>query len=231
MQLSLPVLLPDDETFQNFMTGDNALLVAHLENLLTPENQSPSITYISGESGSGKSHLLYALCARGGETGCWVSYFDFNQAREWSVDALAGLEGCDIVCLDNVHALTGLHEWQVAVFDLINRVTESGHARLIITGDAGPALLTLELPDLKSRLSWGMSFTVQKLSENDSIAMLINRAKVRGLTLPDEVAQFMLSRGKRDARSLINALNKLDQLSLQQQRKLTIPFVKQALEL
>ncbi|WP_416304878.1 DnaA regulatory inactivator Hda [Neptunicella sp. SCSIO 80796] len=228
-QLSLPVHLPDDETFSNFVVGNNQVLLAQLMALFTQPQNSPLITYLSGEHGVGKSHLLYSVCAQAGEQGKWVSYLDLAQIDLWSTEVLTGLEQCDYVCLDNVHALKGHRQWQVALFDLINRVIENQHARLVISGDAGPAQMELELADLQSRLAWGVSFVVQRLSDEDCVSMLIKRAGIRGINLPEEVGLYLLSRSKRDTKSLMNALNQLDQLSLQQQRKLTIPFVKQAL--
>ncbi|WP_438863732.1 DnaA regulatory inactivator Hda [Neptunicella sp.] len=229
-QLSLPVQLPDDETFGNFIVGSNALLVAQLMALFDPSVDSPMITYISGESGVGKSHLLYSVCAEADQQGKWISYIDLQQIDLWSIDVLVGLEQCDYICVDNVHALKGHRDWQVALFDLINRVKEIDHARLVITGIAGPGQMELELPDLQSRLAWGVSFVLQRLNDEDCIHMLVKRAGMRGINLPDEVGLYLLNRSKRDTKSLMKALNRLDQLSLQQQRKLTIPFVKQALD-
>ncbi|MEI8647476.1 hypothetical protein P4S73_05115 [Paraglaciecola sp. Hal342] len=49
--------------------------------------------------------------------------------------------------------------------------------------------------------------------------------------MPEKVAVYLVNHWQRDMPSLMNTLDKLDQLSLQQQRKLTIPFVKEALNL
>ena len=55
------------------------------------------------------------------------------------------------------------------------------------------------------------------------------RAKGRGMEMSDEVAKFILSRAPRDTNDLFHLLDHLDDASLQQQRKLTIPFVKDVL--
>ena len=57
------------------------------------------------------------------------------------------------------------------------------------------------------------------------------RSNMRGLYLPNEVAIFLLNRLPRDTHKLMEALDVLDKISLKEQRRLTIPFVKVALDL
>ncbi|MBE0490133.1 MAG: DnaA regulatory inactivator Hda, partial [Halomonas sp.] len=61
------------------------------------------------------------------------------------------------------------------------------------------------------------------------LAALQLRARARGMALPDEVARFILHRGPRRLGELFELLGTLDSASLSAQRRLTIPFVKQAL--
>ena len=91
--------------------------------------------------------------------------------------------------------------------------------------------LPLQLPDLLSRLSWGVSFRVVTLNDIERCKALILRAEQRGLVMSVDVAKFLLNHLQRDLPALIKCLDKLDELSLQQQRKLTIPFVKSTLNL
>ena len=87
----------------------------------------------------------------------------------------------------------------------------------------------LTLPDLSSRLAWGVVFQLQNLDDQDKQQMLQLRAALRGLQLPDEVARYILSRGARGMGELFTALERLDQASLQAQHRLTIPFVKRVM--
>ena len=84
----------------------------------------------------------------------------------------------------------------------------------------------ITLPDLQSRLSWGPVLQLKELDDADKMAALQLRAKGRGFDLPDEVAQFLMRRSPRDMSSLFALLDRLDEASLVQQRKLTIPFVR-----
>ena len=187
--------------------------------------------FISGETGTGKSHLLYSLCHRAQLNNRSHIYIGLKQYSELSEELLVGLEDIQLVCLDDIHMVLNSDKWQLALFDFINRVREVGTCHLVVSADAGPKALNVSLPDLKSRLTWGVSFKLQSLSDEQRIQALINRAERRGLTMSDEVARFLLTHMKRDMPSLMTVLNELDNSSLKEKRKLTIPFVKTVLSL
>ncbi|MDU4311092.1 MAG: DnaA inactivator Hda [Klebsiella michiganensis] len=200
-QLSLPLYLPDDETFASFWPGDNPSLLAALQNVLRQDHSG--YIYIWSREGAGRSHLLHAACA----------------------------EQLSLVCIDNIECVAGDELWEMAIFDLYNRILESGKTRLLITGDRPPRQLNLGLPDLASRLDWGQIYKLQPLSDEDKLQALQLRARLRGFEMPEDVCRFLLKRLDREMRSLFMTLDQLDRASITAQRKLTIPFVKEILKL
>ena len=72
-------------------------------------------------------------------------------------------------------------------------------------------------------------FQLHALSDEDKLRALQLRASRRGLQMSDEVGRFILTRGERSMSALFELLERLDQASLQAQRKLTIPFLKETL--
>ena len=82
------------------------------------------------------------------------------------------------------------------------------------------------MPDLRSRLQWGPVFQLKPLSDEKKIIALQLRANQRGLVLPDNVAQYLLTHFPRDLFTLFERLDELDKASLAMQRRLTIPFIK-----
>lgn len=233
-QLSLPVSFKDQVTFSNFVVGDNQQLVSHLKslpNMLNSEKPCDWLTYIFAETGLGKSHLLFSTCFLAEKERCSCVYLSFRDKRNLAIEMLEGLELYDLICLDDIELIEGDDKWQVALFDLINRVKEGQNGRLVICGRYPLQALPLQLPDLISRLSWGVSFRISGLDETERCAALILRAEQRGLSMSMDVAKFLLNHLQRDLPALILCLDKLDEMSLQQQRKLTIPFVKSTLDL
>ncbi|MCB1675636.1 MAG: DnaA regulatory inactivator Hda, partial [Halioglobus sp.] len=118
--------------------------------------------------------------------------------------------------------------WELALFDLCNRAREQ-HCRLLVAANAAPRALSVNLPDLRSRLAWGIVYQLPRASDEQKAAILRLRAARRGLSLPAEVAAYIVSRAPRSTGDLLALLDLLDHASLREQRPLSIPFVKQSL--
>jgi len=230
-QLTLSVQLPDDETFASFQSESNQMVVQQLTHFLDhtgDDIKQVHSLYLFGLSGVGKSHLLHASCAYADTLGITSLCLSFSELTQLSVDVLDGLENIDLVCLDDIQLIAGNKKWQQGVFDLYNRMIEQNKC-LIITGDQSVAQLNISLPDLVSRLSWGLTEQLKPLSDNEKSFALQYRAQQRGLTMSDEVASFLINRLSRDMTSLLAALEQLDQASIREQRRITIPFIKDVL--
>lgn len=228
-QLPLPIHQSDDETLENFYAENNLLLLNSLQKNFLQLHQQ--FFYLWGNKGSGKSHLLKGVCQHYLTQQRPALYVPLNKAQYFSPAVLENLEQQALVCLDDLQAVIGNAEWEVAIFDLINRVRETGRTLLIMSADQSPANLPVQLPDLASRLTWGEVYQLAPLNDKQKIDVLQKAAYQRGIELPDETANFLFKRLERDMKTLFNALEKLDQASLQAQRKLTIPFVKEILAL
>ena len=226
VQLPLHIGLRDSATFTNFYPADNAQVLAQLQQCASLDGER--FVFIHGAIACGKTHLLQAVCHVASEQGRSVVYLPLAQRKEFSVEMLEGLEHMDLLCIDDLDAIAGDTEWEEAIFHLYNRVRD-GSARLIVAACNHPSAINVKLPDLQSRLVWGLLFMLQPLNEQQLTSALQLRAKGRGLELPDEVVAFLLKRCARDMNSLFDLLEKLDRESLVAQRKLTIPFVRQFL--
>ena len=225
-QLPLHIELKTDATFENFVAGDNASLVGQLKSIA--QNHSDFL-YISGSSGSGKSHLLQALTQSFSHLNPnkLVAYLPLDDTSLMP-GMLHGLSGFDCICLDNIHCVIGNDEWELAIFDLYNQLKEHSKS-LIITANESPMFLSVKLADLKSRLSAMLIYSVKDLVDEDKKALLFKKAEDKGLELSEDAANFLLTREQRDLSSLVAAIDKLDRASLQAKRKITIPFIKTVL--
>jgi DnaA family protein len=231
-QFYLPVNTSDQVSFETFITGSkNKQLIKSLKEITEPLSDMPFLFYLFGEKGSGKSHLLMSLCQTANELQQAAVYIDLQQHNQLTPDILSDLEATSIICLDGLEHIASSYEWQEAIFDLINRVNETQQASIVISGREPIASLSLILADLKSRLSWGLSYCVETLSDDDKQELIIQRAKYRGMVITPEVAKFLMNHCHRDTHSLMNILDKLDKLSLQQKRILSIHFIKSALSI
>ena len=225
-QLALPVYLRDDTTLDNFLFAEhNGALREALQALVTT-GAEPSL-YLHGPAGSGRSHLLQAAChcMPTGE----ALYLPLEQLLELPPqEVLAGVESLSLVSLDNLDLVSGRADWEEALFHLLNRAREQ-QCRLLIGANAAPRQLVLNLPDLESRLSWGLVFQLEEPADDEKLHILQFRARQRGMVLSDEAAAFIMSRAGRALDQLVDLLAQLDRDSLVAQRQLTIPFIKQCL--
>ena len=171
---------------------------------------------------------LQAACLRFEQRGEPAVYLPLAEVVEYGPALLDNLEQCELVCLDNLDAVAGRADWEEALFHLFNRLRDSGR-RLLLSANCSPRELPVGLPDLQSRLTLALVFQLQSLSDEDKLRALQLRASRRGLQLSDEVGRFILTRGTRSMSALFELLERLDQASLQAQRKLTIPFLKATL--
>jgi DnaA family protein len=247
MQLPLSLTLQPELDFANFVVGQNALAVnelMHLYQKVSNENAQSAVNIVAsqrlitlwGSSGTGKTHLLHALANVAESHNVGVFVLDCAQlstmlsaAQVPVSELLMGLEFYDIVCVDNVDVLLDSASGQVALFDLINRVIEAEHA-LVIAGHASPQDPLITLPDLRSRLCWGQVFQLLPLDDDGIIEVCTRSVQQRGIRLQAHAVEYLLNHAPRDMHSLQALIAQLDELSLIEQRGITIPLIKQCLE-
>jgi DnaA family protein len=224
-QMALDIGLHTAPTLESFFTGPNSAALEHLRLWTSSQMPSPVPTYLWGESGSGKSHLLKAVQSELTDSGMRVGWLDANQNDRLSFD-----ESWTAVLMDDVH-LYNLEQQQLAFNWFVNALApKTGLARWVLAaGMLPPADLKLR-DDLRSRLGWGHVYALQVLSDTERAAVLRLEADARGLFLSDDVMSYMLSRFSRDLSSLMTLLDHLDQYALQTQRAITIPLIKSMLE-
>jgi len=217
-QLALDISHKSVPTLDNFVVGRNPELLSALRHALTGSSSERSF-YLWGETGCGRSHLLQACIHAAKQAGRNTVYARGSVPR---MDG--GL--ADVVAVDDVEQLDDAT--QVALFDLYNRMRDSG-GMLLVSGLASPLHLTLR-DDLRTRLGWGLVYQVHGLSDEEKAEALAKHAQEKGFSLPPEVTQYLLRHGRRDLPSLMAALDVLDKHSLRLKRAPSVPLLKEVLQ-
>ena len=224
-QIALDIGLASAPSFSNFFAGPNEAALKHLELWAGNSLRSPVPTYLWGEPGSGKTHLLKAVVETLREQGARVGWLDASvmEPPEFS-ESWAG------VILDDCHLYTAVQQ-QGAFNWFVNALSSAdGHPRWVLAAGALPPADLVLREDLRTRLGWGHVFELHALTEPERRAVLRIEADARGVFLSDEVMGFMLSRFSRDLSSLMHLLDQLDGYALQTQRAITIPLIKAMLD-
>ena len=222
-QLPLGVQLGVSLRFDTFVPGANAAAVEALSRLADGRSSAP--VWVYGPPGSGRSHLLQAVCAEAGRAGRPAAYLPLAQLRTDGPQLLDGFEQLALVALDDVDAVAGDPAFEAALFTLYNGLAEQ-RASLAIATAGSPAATAVRLPDLASRLRACEVHRIEPLAESLQPDALRRRAERRGLELPDETLAFLTRRAPRDFATLCRMLDALDTESLAAQRRLTVPFVR-----
>jgi len=220
-QLALDIGLARATTLDTFLAGPNEPAWKHLQLWVGSPTRSPVPTYLWGAAGSGKTHLLQAVQQTLREQGANCGWLDPSLAEPPGFD-----ERWAVVLMDDVQLYSAVQQHAAFNWFVQAQALQRG---VLAAGLLPPADLQLR-EDLRTRLGWGHVFQLQALSEPERRAVLRQAADARGVFLPDEVMDFILTRFSRDLGSLMQLLVQLDAYALQTQRAITIPLVKSMLE-
>ena len=183
--------------------------------------------YLSGGAGSGKSHLLQAVCNYASQLGKQAIYLPLSQLCAYPPeDILTGMQECQFLCVDELDAIVANPAWEVALFDLFNQ-RQALEKPMYFSAHEPASKLAIDLADLQSRLCSCLSFQLPQLSDNEKIALIKFRAELRGMALNDNCANYIIQRSGRNTKDLMEVLDKLDHESLLAGRKISVPFIKE----
>jgi DnaA-homolog protein len=216
-QIPLPIFATPQPSFENFLVGDNAAALRHLQALVLPA----APVYLWGPPGSGKSHLLKSLAAHCQAAGRTVGWLDADQPLPWAFDPLWALlvfDRCDELSAAAQHA----------AFALFEDATTHG-VQIAAAGRVPPVDLPLR-DDLRTRLAWGHVFALQAPSDAQTRAALRREADQRGTLLPEELLDHLLLHFPRDLSHLMHLVVRLDQFALAHARRMTVPLLREMLQ-
>jgi DnaA family protein len=215
-----------DSRFEDFVTGPNHAVVEALKHM--PDEPGSSVFLFGGE-GSGKTHLLNALCYETRERQGRAFYLTLKRLPKDAIASLQGLEKLDLVCVDDLHVIAGDEAWEEALFHCFNRIREA-NGRLLVSRRKRLSALNLSLPDLASRLAWGLRLPLMPLEDHDKLAVINLHSKSLGLSLPEDVQKYLLKHHDRSMVALIQTVENLHQAALTNKRRITVPLAREVLK-
>jgi DnaA family protein len=223
-QMALNIGLNASPSLQSFFPGPNREAFEHVRLWVTHEHRSPVPTYLWGERGSGKTHLLLAVASWLKQNGQAVGWLDARVVEPPAFDPT-----WQVILLDDVDNYSAVQQHAAFNWFVHALAPDQGQQRWVLaTGAVPPSHLHLR-EDLRTRLGWGHVFQLQVLDEAQRRAVLRQQAEARGLFFKDEVMDYILNRFSRDLGSLMGLLDQLDQYALREQRGITIPLLKSML--
>jgi DnaA family protein len=225
-QIPLQLQPPRPDRLEDFVAGPNRAALQAVRHLL---DEPGSSLFLSGPQGSGKSHLLNALCHAARERGMGAFYIPLGRLPEEAAAGLEGLQALDLVCVDDIDRVAGNPVWERALFRCFNEVRATS-GRLLISSQQPLRSLQFDLPDLASRLAWGVRLKLQFPDDAGKLEILGQRARSLHIELPDDVQSYLLKHSKRDMASLLTLVERIRDAAFAGKRKITVPLVREVME-
>ncbi|MEC9205953.1 MAG: DnaA/Hda family protein [Pseudomonadota bacterium] len=220
-QIPIDFRFVTEKTFDNFIVGNNGAIIESL--LVFPETKPTNIITIYGEKSSGKTHLCQATKNISENKSIYINSDNIEQL-EIKGDYIS------FMIIDDIDLILKKFNVEEKIFTLVNDFILNNKG-MLITSTINPKKIEFRIPDLLSRLSWGLSFKINDLSDLDKIKVLKKYSHERGLTLSPLVCDYIITHFKRELYYLCNSIRFLDQKSLSLKKKITIPFIKKIIEL
>ena len=202
--------------FEKFLGQANGALLQVLQ------SQSEPFVLVWGEEGCGKSHLLKAWVAQAQLQSKAAEYVDARRENlgDWLWEQ-------DFVAVDQIECLNECEQQQL--FALFNHFRNRNRGHLLLSSTLPPTRLMLR-EDLRTRLAYCLVYEIKPLSDEEKVAALMGMAEARQIPVDEEVFRYLLSHWRRDLDSLLLMLNTLNDYSLAQGRRITLPLLRNLLK-
>ncbi len=228
-------------TFHNFVEGKSNQLgrAAAYQVAMNPGRRESNPLLLYGGTGLGKTHLMYAAgnLMRQNNPGFRVLYQRSEQFFSAMIKALNAknmddfkyrYRSVDALLIDDIQFFAGKDRTQEEFFHTFNALFESNQ-QIILTCDRYPKEVENMEPRLTSRLGWGLPVAIEPPDFETRAAILLRKAELKGLLLPEEVAFMLAKRMRSHVRDLEGALNTLAARAHFTGRAITIEFAQEAL--
>ncbi len=233
-----------NQNFDNFVQGrSNQLAKSISQQIVTDLGQShcnPFSLYAS--TGLGKTHLLHAIgnALLQKDPNLRVLYIHseifyrnilkaINSNTSADADSLKKFyRSLDVLMIDDIQFLANKPKVQEEFLHLFNVLLDQ-KKQLVVTSNIFPKNIDNLDEAIKSRLSWGISSTIEPPELETRVAILRQKAEARGVTIEESVLDFMGQKLRTHVRELEGALNQAIAWQNMTQRPLTIDAVREAL--
>ena len=221
-QLTFPWNKNNKSKFDNFYFETSNIKVK--DALLGSED-----IFLYGSKQTGKSFLLQSLCNYYFNEDKTPSLIPLKEVMDLGSQITESLESLDLICIDDVDLIAGDDSWEIAIFNLINECLLS-NCRLVFCSSSNPSNINFELMDLMSRIkkiNHIELFPVKTDNLTNAIKFIANASSIN---LGEREINYLITYSERSIANLVNTIKKLDDLSMELKRKISIPLIKEVIQ-
>ncbi len=227
-------------TFETFIVGPSNKF-AHAASMAVASKPASLYNplFIYGNSGLGKTHLLYAIRNEINHTHpeMHIVYIKGDEFTNELIEAIRrGTTGefhqryrrADVLLVDDIQFIAGKDSTQEEFFHTFNTLYEA-KKQIVLTSDRPPKdIATLE-ERLLTRFEWGLTADIQPPDFETRIAIIKRKAELLQITLPDPVIEYIANRLKNNIRQLEGAVKKMKAFHLLNGEPLNIQTAQAAI--
>ena len=229
-QLIFPFQINQKASFTSFFCSpDNTELMSRLADLVASKNADELI--INGAEGSGKSFLMQAICNELSSSGKQFAFIPMNKAINMGVEIFQNFASLDAVCIDDLQLILSREEWETALFNLINECQQSNCSLILSFGGNQSLEDITQLPDLLSRIKRMEFMKLQAVQDEFLNQALDFVSQQLDINLEKAELEFLLKHQTREFSILVDNLISLDKQAASLKRKITIPLIKETLNI
>jgi chromosomal replication initiator protein len=234
------LVLNPDHAFQAFIQGPNNELAFALAQAVADQPvKSYNPLFIHGGVGLGKTHLLQAICLRilERDPDYNIVYVSCEKFTNQFIECARGGEygafrhhyrHADMLVVDDIHFLSGKEQMQEEFFHTFNEL-HTQQKQIVLSSDAAPADIPGLTERLISRFTWGVVAKVSPPGFETRLAIIHAKAALRGVTIPDDVAEYLARKIDRNTRELEGWVHTCEAHAREFNKPLTVEIARQAL--
>ena len=211
--------LLNEYTFDNFIEGESNKLAKAMCYAVANEPCSCNPLFIYGQSGLGKTHLLYAIInhMKKNYPDMKIVYKKSETFINELVDAIANHQtapfkekyrSADVLLIDDIQFIAGKESTQEEFFHTFSALYESDK-QIILTSDRPPKDINPLMDRLRTRFEWGLIADIQPPSLELRIAIIKKKAYSMNLSIPQNLIDYMAERLNNNIRQIEGILKRL----------------------
>ena len=215
-QIPLNFTFCTEKSFDNFIVGDNRIVLEMLKNF---DKNEPKLVFLHGKKSSGKTHLCRSVFDSISEKKKYVTKDNFNQIREIDTQEI------DYLIIDDLDLILLNSDSEDDIFYIINELILL-KKYILVSSSCSINDINFSTQDLKSRIKSGLVLKINDMNDADKMNIIKKITEERGWSIDQKVCEYIFNHYQRDLFFLCNVLKNLDEKSLSMKKNITVPFVK-----
>lgn len=214
-------MVNDELTFETFVVGSsNTFAHAAALAVANAPGEAYNPLFIYGNSGLGKTHLLYAICERITKENPDAKIL-YTRGEDFTNELIASIQNktmdqfhnkfrtVDVLLVDDVQFISGKTQTQEEFFHTFNALVQD-NKQIVLTSDRPPKEIANLEDRIRTRFEWGLLADIQPPDIETRMAIIKRKAESYDLEIPDAVVQYIAENIKNNVRQLEGTVKKLN---------------------